>query len=41
MVERIKEAWEGVDQERIRGLIESIPKRLRACRKAKGWYTKY
>ena len=38
---RIKEVWELIDQARIRRLVESIPAGLDACRKAKGWYTKY
>ena len=37
----IKEAWEAVPQELIDGLILSMPRRLQALRKAKGWYTKY
>ena len=38
---RIVEAWERVDQARIRRLVQSIPDRLNACRAAFGWYTKY
>jgi transposase len=37
----IKEAWEAVPQELIDRLIRSMPNRLAALRKAKGWYTKY
>ena len=38
---RINEAWERVDQAKIRRLMGSIPDRLAACRVAQGWYTKY
>ena len=37
----IKDAWEAVPQELIDRLILSMPRRLQALRKAKGWYTKY
>ena len=37
----IVDAWEAIPQELIDTLILSIPRRLRALRKAKGWYTKY
>jgi hypothetical protein len=37
----IKEAWEAVPQDLIDRLILSVPNRLQALRKAKGWYTKY
>jgi transposase len=37
----IREAWWAVPQELIDKLILSIPNRVRALRKAKGWYTKY
>ena len=37
----IKDAWEAVPQELIDTLILSMPRRLQALRKAKGWYTKY
>ena len=38
---RIQHAWETVSQEKIDNLIDSIPRRLRACKKARGWYAKY
>lgn len=38
---RIEEAWAHVDQALIRRLVASIPDRLQACRRARGWYTKY
>lgn len=34
-------AWDALDQEVIDRLIDSMPRRLAAVRKAKGWYTKY
>ena len=39
--EKIKEAWWIVPQEFIDGLINSVPRRVTAMYKAKGWYTKY
>jgi transposase len=39
--EWIKEAWWLVPQTLIDSLISSMPRRLAALRKAKGWYTKY
>lgn len=38
---RLIVAWEHVDQGQLRHLMESIPRRMKACRRAKGWYTKY
>ena len=37
----IREAWLAVPQALIDRLIESMPRRLAALKKAKGWYTKY
>jgi hypothetical protein len=37
----IVDAWNAVPQELIDKLILSMPRRLKALRKAKGWYTKY
>jgi hypothetical protein len=37
----IKEAWDRLDQGVIDRLILSMPRRVRALRRAKGWYTKY
>ena len=34
-------AWEAIPQARIDGLILSIGRRLKALRKARGFYTKY
>ena len=36
----IQRAWEALDQEVIDHLIESVTRRIRAVKKAKGWYTK-
>ncbi|CAG9955436.1 unnamed protein product [Clonostachys rosea f. rosea IK726] len=33
--------WRDIDQSLIRGLMESLPNRLRAVIRARGWYTKY
>ena len=37
----LKEAWWKLPKSLIRRLIESLPRRLYAVRKAKGWQTKY
>jgi transposase len=34
-------AWRALDQDLIRKLIQSLPRRLKAVRKARGSYTKY
>lgn len=34
-------AWEAIPQGLIDKLVDSIPTRLRAVKKARGWYTKY
>jgi hypothetical protein len=39
--ELIKRAWEALGQEYFDKLIESMPRRIQAVIKAKGWYTKY
>ncbi|KAK3503471.1 hypothetical protein B0T13DRAFT_393283, partial [Neurospora crassa] len=33
--------WNHIPQDFINSFIDSLPKRLEAVRKAKGWYTKY
>ena len=38
---QIREAWLAVPQALIDRLIKSMPRRLAALKKAKGWYTKY
>lgn len=37
----MREAWNEVDQDFIRTLIDSMPRRLEAVRLARGWQTKY
>lgn len=37
----IKEAWSNIPETFVLKLMESIPARLKACRKAGGWYTHY
>ncbi len=37
----LKEAWKKLPNSLIRCLIKSMPRRLKAVRKAKGWQTKY
>jgi len=36
-----QEEWYSITPEQIQHLYHSIPRRLEALRKAKGWYTKY
>ena len=37
----LQEVWQGLDQAVVDCLVESIPQRLAAVKKAQGWYTKY
>ena len=37
----IIEAWDSIEQSWIDNLIDSMPRRLEALIKAKGWHTKY
>ena len=37
----IKEAWDAIDPDFIGDLLDSIPRRRLAVRRARGWYTKY
>ena len=37
----LKEAWWKLPKSLMRRLIESLPRRLHAVRKAKGWQTKH
>lgn len=39
--ECLQKAWAAIDPAFIRALVESVPRRVEACRRAKGWYTKY
>ena len=44
-IERIKSAlqacWDIIPQQFFDNLYQSMPRRVRACYKAKGWHTKY
>ncbi|KJZ68654.1 hypothetical protein HIM_04760 [Hirsutella minnesotensis 3608] len=37
----LRSAWEAIPQDRIDSLLSSLPRRLAAVRKARGWYTRY
>ena len=37
----LKDAWRRVPQALIDGLIDSMPRRYKAVKKNRGWYTKY
>jgi hypothetical protein len=37
----LNEAWEAIPQSQIRGLFDSMERRLRAVIRARGWYTRY
>ena len=39
--EAVQTAWKGIPQDSIDKLIDSMEKRLKAVKVAKGWYTKY
>jgi transposase len=39
--EKLRAAWWAIDQALIDRLIDSLPRRLAAVKKARGWYTKY
>lgn len=39
--EELKAIWDEMDQDRIKNLYESLPRRMEALRQAKGLYTKY
>lgn len=39
--EMLRVAWEAIDQSLIDQLIDSVERRLRAVKRARGWYTKY
>ena len=40
-VEALKECWKSIPGKLIKALIMSMPRRLGACRRARGWQTKY
>jgi hypothetical protein len=39
--EALKECWRSIPGKLIRTLILSMPRRFAACRKSRGWQTKY
>ena len=39
--QRMQVAWDAIDQGLILRLVASIPRRIAACCRARGWYTKY
>jgi len=41
LIKYIKLAWAAITPEQINGLIDLLPRRLDACIRARGWYTKY
>jgi len=38
---RLSEVWWAIGEDVLNGLVESMPRRVHALLKAKGWYTKY
>jgi hypothetical protein len=41
LIKCIKLAWAAITIDQINALIDSLPRRLDACIRAQGWYTKY
>jgi hypothetical protein len=41
LIKYIKLAWAAITVEQINALIDSLPRRLDSCIRARGWYTKY
>ena len=41
LFEALEEARSVIDTELMKGLIESMERRVKACIDAEGWYTKY
>ena len=41
LIEQLKLAWEEIPQSLIQSLLDSLPRRIDAVIKARGWYTKY
>jgi hypothetical protein len=39
--ECLEKVWAALDQCKIDGLLDSLPRRVAACREARGWYTHY
>ena len=40
-IDCVTTAWRAINQDQIRGLLISLPRRLRAVIRAHGWYTRY
>jgi hypothetical protein len=38
---RLLKVWWNIGEDVLKGLVESMPQRVRALCKVKGWYTKY
>ena len=41
LIQRAEEVWNDMEEELINNLIDSMPRRIAAVIKARGWYTKY
>jgi hypothetical protein len=41
LIKCIKLAWAAITTDEINALIDSLPRRIAACIRARGWYTKY
>jgi hypothetical protein len=41
LIKCIKLAWAAITTDQINALIDSLPRRLEACIRARGWYTEY
>jgi hypothetical protein len=41
LIKCIKEAWAAITTKEINNLIDSVPRRIAACIRVRGWYTKY
>jgi transposase len=41
LVEALQECWRSIPSKLIKRLIMSMPQRLHACRRVRGWQTKY
>lgn len=41
LLARVRSEWDKIPQEYLRSLYDSMPRRLEAVKKAKGWPTKY
>ncbi len=41
LIQRAEEVWNDMEEELVNNLIDSMPRRIAAVIKARGWYTKY